>query len=46
MGEHKAKAISGEHRAWSLERTNARDFTLAHTIFPLDWSRAAPVRQL
>jgi putative transposase len=28
MGGHKPKAISGEHRAWLLERTKARDFTL------------------
>src|SRR5437660_12432170 len=29
MGGHKPKAISGEHRAWLLERTKARDFHLA-----------------
>src|SRR5438067_3837586 len=29
MGGHKPKAISGEHRAWLLERTKARDFTFA-----------------
>src|SRR5947199_4866356 len=28
MGGHKPKAISGEHGAWLLERTKARDFTL------------------
>src|SRR5258708_27593834 len=28
MGGHTPKAISGEHRAWLLERTKARDFTL------------------
>jgi putative transposase len=26
MGGHKPKAISGEHRAWLLERAKARDF--------------------
>jgi transposase len=29
MGGHKPKAISGEHRAWLMERTQARDFHLA-----------------
>ena len=28
MGGHKPKAISGEYRAWLLERAKARDFTL------------------
>ena len=28
MGGHKPKAIAGEHRAWLLERTQEKDFTL------------------
>ena len=28
MGGHKPKAIAGEHRAWLLERTKEKDFTL------------------
>ena len=28
MGGHKPKAISGEYRAWLLERAKAGDFTL------------------
>jgi transposase len=32
MGGHKPKAISGEYRAWLLERTKARDFTLRRLV--------------
>ena len=28
MGGHKPKAIAGEHRAWLLQRTKQKDFTL------------------
>jgi transposase len=28
MGGHKPKAIAGEHRAWLLQRTQKKDFTL------------------
>lgn len=28
MGGHKPKAITGEHRAWLLQRTQEKDFTL------------------
>ncbi len=28
MGGHKPKAITGEHRAWLVERTREKDFTL------------------
>src|SRR5205807_10425386 len=35
MGGHKPKAISGEHRAWLLERTKARDFTLRGLVAEL-----------
>lgn len=34
MGGHKPKAISGEHRAWALERTK-RDFTLRGLVAEL-----------
>src|SRR5216683_6102342 len=35
MGGHKPKAISGEHRAWLLGRTKARDFTLRGLVAEL-----------
>ena len=35
MGGHKPKAISSEHRAWLLERTKARDFTLRGLVAEL-----------
>jgi transposase len=35
MGGHKPKAISGAHRAWLLERTKARDFTLRGLVAEL-----------
>src|SRR2546429_9816414 len=35
IGGHKPKAISGEHRAWVLERTKARDFTLRGLVADL-----------
>src|SRR6195952_5650237 len=35
MGGHKPKAISGEHRAWLLERTKAGDFTLRGLVAEL-----------
>src|SRR5438552_7514666 len=35
MGGHKPKAISGEHRAWLLERTKTRDFTLRGLVAEL-----------
>ena len=35
MGGHKPKAISGEHRAWLLERTKAMDFTLRGLVAEL-----------
>src|SRR2546423_14826396 len=35
IGGHKPKAISGEHRAWLLERTKARDFTLRGLVAEL-----------
>jgi transposase len=35
MGGHKPKAISGEHRAWLLERAKARDFTLRGLVAEL-----------
>jgi transposase len=35
MGGHKPKAISGEHRAWLLERTKATDFTLRGLVAEL-----------
>jgi transposase len=35
MGGHKPKAISGEHHAWLLERTKARDFTLRGLVAEL-----------
>jgi len=35
MGGHKPKAISGEYRAWLLERTKARDFTLRGLVAEL-----------
>src|SRR3981081_4583172 len=34
-GGHKPKAISGEYRAWLLERTKARDFTLRGLVAEL-----------
>src|SRR5258706_16383069 len=34
-GGHKPKAISGEHRAWLLERIKARDFTLRGLVAKL-----------
>ena len=35
MGGHKPKAIAGEHRAWLLERTKERDFTLRGLVAEL-----------
>jgi transposase len=35
MGGHKPKAISGEHRAWLVERAKARDFTLRGLVAEL-----------
>jgi putative transposase len=35
MGGHKPKAISGEHRAWLLERAKARVFTLRGLVAEL-----------
>ena len=35
MGGHKPKAIRGEHRAWLLERTRERDFTLRGLVAEL-----------
>jgi putative transposase len=35
MGGHKPKAISGEYRAWLLERAQARDFTLRGLVAEL-----------
>src|SRR6202521_275361 len=35
MGGHKPKAISGDHRAWLLERAKARDFTLRGLVAEL-----------
>ena len=35
MGGHKPKTISGEHRAWLLERAKARDFTLRGLVAEL-----------
>src|SRR6266536_2820490 len=35
MGGHKPKAISGEYRAWLLERAKARDFTLRGLVAEL-----------
>src|ERR1700686_2120096 len=34
-GAHKPKAISGDHRAWLLERAKARDFTLRGLVAEL-----------
>jgi putative transposase len=35
MGGHKPKAIAGEHRAWLLERTKQKDFTLRGLVAEL-----------
>lgn len=35
MGGHRAKAISGEHRVWVLERIKAGDFTLRGLVAEL-----------
>jgi putative transposase len=35
MGGHKPKAIAGEHRAWLLQRTQERDFTLRGLVAEL-----------
>jgi putative transposase len=35
MGGHKPKAISGEHRVWLLQRTQAGDFTLRRLVAEL-----------
>jgi transposase len=35
MGGHKPKSISGEHRAWLLERTKEKDFTLRGLVAEL-----------
>ncbi len=35
MGGHKPKSIVGEHRAWLLERTKAKDFTLRGLVAEL-----------
>jgi putative transposase len=35
MGGHKPKAISGEHRVWLLQRTQAGDFTLRGLVAEL-----------
>jgi transposase len=35
MGGHKPKSIAGEHRAWLLERTKAKDFTLRGLVAEL-----------
>jgi transposase len=35
MGGHKPKSIAGEHRAWLLERTQGRDFTLRGLVAEL-----------
>lgn len=36
MGGHKPRAIAGEHRAWLLERTREKDFTLRGLVAELD----------
>jgi transposase len=36
MGGHRAKAISGEHRVWMLERIGAGDFTLRGLVAELE----------
>jgi putative transposase len=41
MGGHKPKAISGEHRAWLLERMKAKDFTLRAGLSPNSLSAAS-----
>src|SRR3979490_2900288 len=46
MGGHKPKAISGEHRAWLLERTKARDFTLRGLVAELAELRKAAARSV
>jgi transposase len=35
MGGHKPMAIAGEHRAWLLERTKEKDFTLRGLVVEL-----------
>ena len=35
MGGYKPKAIAGEHRAWLLQRTQERDFTLRGLVAEL-----------
>jgi putative transposase len=35
MGGHKPKSILGEHRAWLLERTKEKDFTLRGLVAEL-----------
>jgi transposase len=35
MGGHKPKSISGDHRAWLLERTKEKDFTLRGLVAEL-----------
>jgi transposase len=35
MGGHKPKSIAGEHRAWLLERTKEKDFTLRGLVVEL-----------
>jgi transposase len=35
MGGHRRKSISGEHRAWLLERTKEKDFTLRGLVAEL-----------
>ena len=35
MGGHKPKALAGKHRAWLLERINAKDFTLRGLVAEL-----------
>lgn len=35
MGGHKPRAIAGEHRAWLLERTREKDFTLRGLVAEL-----------
>lgn len=35
MGGHKPRAIAGEHRAWLLQRTREKDFTLRGLVAEL-----------
>jgi putative transposase len=35
MGGHKPKSIAGAHRAWLLERTKEKDFTLRGLVAEL-----------